>query len=238
MSSNNILSIKQIDNIISSIPKSAMWTSTLKKPYLATEGYQLLYKLMYHGMFYADELAKLKKKDFDISKREIEILTSRSRRKAKVIFTSDLLWKEILEFIKDFKPDDYIFSKKPHKKPITRQTIWRVIKEMGKIAGITMSHPTKKTTNVFANALRESRAYHLAITRRFNQTELDQLLRKSPDEYSGLNTPSSIEDLRKKEKNANQELKVYCEQCEFFNPSIALFCCKCGESLRMGKSIL
>ena len=99
-----------------------------------------------------------------------------------------------------------------------------------------MTHPIKSEL-ASSKFLRESRIQHLWLTRIFNTIEIDQLKRSSEAKRRVLPLSSHAE-LIEKERKANEFLKTFCEACTYSNPYGADFCCKCGEPLSVGKSIL
>ena len=229
MKYGNLLTLEEVEKIINIIPNLPMFKNP-KSTKLDSKGYQTLFKLLYHGMMRASEIIDIKKEDVDHKNQIIRSVKTKGNKTTSIIFTSQSLWQDILEHMQFLKPTDLLF-------PISRQRVWGLVSMAGQHTKIKVEHPTKSTENPYANLLRDSREHHLKLTRIFRESELDKLCRKSPKDVK-YQSDVSLDKLKKLEGEANEFLKTFCDECEFPNPTVANFCCRCGQSIKIGKSIL
>jgi len=127
------ISIEELGKIITIIPKMSPFKSW--RAALNSEETQLLFKLIYFCALRNSEIIILKKSDFDLDNKLLQI--SRLGKKETTTIPPNLIG-ELKTYLKDKKDDDYLFVSRHNGRRLTRQIIWVYFKEAGELANLEL----------------------------------------------------------------------------------------------------
>ena len=100
-------------------------------------------------------------------------------------------WESLVAYSFLFEPDERMFK-------VSRQTVWKWAKEIGKIAGVQLLHENKDTTNMTVHTLRHTRAVSL-VDKGMKVNELMKKLRHRSLEPTTTYLNVNIEKVRETE---------------------------------------
>jgi len=193
------ISFEELNKILAIIPKMSpfkSWRATLN-----AEETQLLFKLIYFCALRNSEIINLKKSDFDLENKLLQI--SRARKTENTTIPPNLIG-ELKTYLKDKQDDEYIFLSRRNGRRLTRQIIWTYFKEAGKLSNLELFKA------------REKRNVDEMITQFFRESHKQYMLREGADpnlvdlkirKFSHTNYGNyTLKDLKKWEKLHYKEI--------------------------------
>ena len=157
----NFLKPRQFTTFMNAIPRLAVFHNKDHKPIISPDDTQLLFTIIHDGAFRVSEVLKLTPDDLIKEEKLLKLegtkgtKKSKGKQKREFGWVKESAWNALVKMASGKDSDEKLF-------PVTRQTVWKWAKDIGKIAGIELLHINKDTTNMTVHTLRHTRAVDLA----------------------------------------------------------------------------
>ena len=197
MTKSRYLSFDDFNKIVESVPTLSSYHSK-NKPKLNPEQLQLLCKLLFYCALKIDEALSLTKSDLQLDEKLINV---KSKKLVNQTTIPTIILPQLTIHIKNLKEDQKLFD-------ISRQHVWRIIKELGKLSGVKMSKIKQGKIDEGINPMLFRQSYKQYMMNQGADEDLSDLkLRLKKDTHSR----STIKDLLKWEKNF-YKIRFYTEE--------------------------